>query len=144
MSFSYPQEMKDKLLKLAQKDSRTLSSYIQKILHKHMDNNADSSSYTGNRHARDNNSNRSDTLNLECPDCQSFVPVTTYKGPCESRDFSVDEAPLSILAEVNEESRHECVQCQSCGMQIALVIKFIAYEKQLTIQRQSNRKWRKD
>lgn len=145
-SISFPKEMKDQILKLAKKDSRTLSSYIQKILHNHIVNNADSS--TGKDTSRsfkdDDSSANPDRLNLECPGCESFVPVTTYTGPCENVDFSVDESPLAILAEVNEESREERVQCQSCGMHLALVVKFIAYEKQLSVQQRFNRKWRKE
>lgn len=39
ISFSYPQKMKDKLKVLAEKDCRTLSSYIQTILADHLDKN---------------------------------------------------------------------------------------------------------
>lgn len=40
ISFSYPQKMKDQLLVLAEKDCRSLSSYIQKVLAEHLENNA--------------------------------------------------------------------------------------------------------
>lgn len=36
MSFSYPEEMKDKLTMLAKKDCRSLSGYIQKVLYEHL------------------------------------------------------------------------------------------------------------
>lgn len=36
LSFSYPQEMKDELLELAKADSRTLSSYVQRVLADHL------------------------------------------------------------------------------------------------------------
>ena len=39
LSFSYPEELKEKLQKLATKDSRTLSSYVQKVLAEHIDDN---------------------------------------------------------------------------------------------------------
>ena len=38
LSFSYPEELKEKLQTLAIKDSRSLSSYVQKILLEHIDN----------------------------------------------------------------------------------------------------------
>lgn len=83
-----------------------------------------------------------DILYLECPHCKSFVPVKTYSGDNNGTEFSVDEAPLKIIAEVNEESRKGRIQCMSCGMHLALVVKFIAYENQLSVQQQYNRKWR--
>jgi len=39
LSFSYPEELKEELQKLASKDSRTLSSYIQKLLQDHITEN---------------------------------------------------------------------------------------------------------
>lgn len=39
MSFSYPQKMKDKLQLLAERDCRSLSSYVQKILAAHLEKN---------------------------------------------------------------------------------------------------------
>lgn len=37
MSFSYPDEMKDKLKKLADEDCRSLSGYVQKVLTEHIE-----------------------------------------------------------------------------------------------------------
>ena len=37
MSFSYPEEYKEKLLVLAKQDARTLSSYVQKIFMEHLE-----------------------------------------------------------------------------------------------------------
>jgi len=84
-----------------------------------------------------------DTLHLTCPECRSFVPVTTYCGLNEGIDFCVEEAPLSILTEVNEESREGRVHCGVCGMAIALVVRHMAYEVPLSEKKQYNRKWRK-
>jgi len=39
LSFSYPEDMKRKLLILAKKDNRSLSSYVQNILSDHIDVN---------------------------------------------------------------------------------------------------------
>ena len=39
MSFSYPQDMKDKLSLLAKQDCRSLSSYIQRVLQSHLNDN---------------------------------------------------------------------------------------------------------
>lgn len=36
LSFSYPPELKKKLQTLAQRDQRTMSSYIQKVLLEHL------------------------------------------------------------------------------------------------------------
>lgn len=38
LSFSYPEKMRDKLQTLAKKDGRSLSSYVQRILTKHLSN----------------------------------------------------------------------------------------------------------
>jgi len=37
LSFSYPEKMKKRLIVLAKKDSRSLSSYVQSILAKHIE-----------------------------------------------------------------------------------------------------------
>jgi len=39
MSFSYPEEMKESLVLLADTDKRTLSQYIQLILNEHIEQN---------------------------------------------------------------------------------------------------------
>lgn len=84
-----------------------------------------------------------DTLNLVCPECRSFVPVTTYCGPNEGIDFCVDEAPLSIITEVNEASREDQIQCSGCGMSIALIVRYMAYEFPMSEAKQYSRKWQK-
>ena len=40
LSFSYPEEQKNALMKLAKNDSRSLSSYVQKVLGDHIDKHA--------------------------------------------------------------------------------------------------------
>ena len=69
-----------------------------------------------------------DTLHITCPECNSFVPITVYNGLNEGIDFCLEEAPLSIVSEANEASRDEEVQCMSCGLHIAIVVRFMAYE----------------
>jgi len=39
LSFSYPIELKEQLLELAANDSRTLSSYVQKLITDHIEEN---------------------------------------------------------------------------------------------------------
>lgn len=41
LSFSYPQEQKDALLKLAETDGRKLSNYVQKVLGDHITKHAE-------------------------------------------------------------------------------------------------------
>ena len=84
-----------------------------------------------------------DTLYLKCPGCESFIPITTYNGLNAGIDFCLDEAPLKIIAEVHEESKNGKVKCPSCGMDIALVVRFVAYEQPLSEQKQYCKKWRK-
>lgn len=84
-----------------------------------------------------------DTLNLVCPQCRSFVPVSTYCGPCEGIDFCVDEAPLVIVTEVNEASQKDEIQCAGCGMTIALIVRYMAYEFPKSEAKQHSRKWQK-
>lgn len=75
-----------------------------------------------------------DTLYLNCPGCEESFKVTTYKGPNTDQIFHLDNAPLSILTEVNEESKAGRIECIHCGMAIALVVRFIAYCKPLSTQ----------
>ena len=37
LSFSYPEELKESLKKLAKRENRTLSSYVQNLLAKHIE-----------------------------------------------------------------------------------------------------------
>lgn len=37
LSFSYPENMKEKLIQLAKKDGRSLSGYVQRILASHIE-----------------------------------------------------------------------------------------------------------
>lgn len=84
-----------------------------------------------------------DKLHIECPCCRSFVSVTTYNGINKKEDFCVEEAPLSIIQEVNEASRNGKVECFSCGAKLALVVRFMAYPVPLEEKQQYSRKWRK-
>ena len=82
-----------------------------------------------------------DTVYIECPSCDSFIPITTYKGECIESEYSLEEAPLILVAEIHEESKAGRIQCTTCGTYIAIVVKFLAFEKELSDQQKSNRKW---
>jgi len=67
-----------------------------------------------------------DTLILDCPDCKEQFPVLTNHGPCTYEKFGVDNAPLTMIAEVNEMSRRGEIRCIHCGYTIALHVVYAA------------------
>ena len=69
---------------------------------------------------------RPDKVMLVCPECKSFIPVSTYKGDCRDKTYPLDEAPLILVAEVHEESKAGRIQCMSCGMHIALEDQYVS------------------
>lgn len=81
-----------------------------------------------------------DILHLECPSCDFVFPVTVYEGPCEGIDFSVDDAPLSVISEINAESNKGKITCTKCGCDTHLCVRFIAYPRPLSMK--WKRKWR--
>jgi len=64
-----------------------------------------------------------------CPFCGSFVRV-----PVEGDnyiEYTLDTAPLIVIAAVSEDAKKGYISCRACGLSIEILVKFIAYEQQL-------------
>ena len=84
---------------------------------------------------------KTDTLNLLCPSCGSFIEVTTYSGKCQRETYSPDNAPLIIIAEVNDMSKKGEIQCMICGMHIAFVVSYTTITHALSDQERYDSDW---
>jgi len=73
-----------------------------------------------------------DTLILECPSCKGQFPVSTYSGDCSNSFYGIENVPLKILAEVNEESKKDKIHCIHCGLSIAVQVLYIPYVRPLS------------
>ena len=49
-----------------------------------------------------------DSVMVPCPRCGREVSFQSKSGPCELRDYKLDECPLDVLVDVNRHSPHAC------------------------------------
>ena len=83
----------------------------------------------------------SDFLYLICPNpnCKGTIEVTVYRGPNAGQRFTPENAPLSIIEEVNQMSCDGQVQCTICGLHVYLAVQFITEVVPLG---EGKRRWR--
>lgn len=78
----------------------------------------------------------SDTLILECPECKEQFPVTVYSGNCSGNcsgmSYGIENAPLKIIAEVNDLSKRSEIACIHCGVFIAVQVLYISNVRPLS------------
>jgi transcription elongation factor Elf1 len=65
-----------------------------------------------------------DTLNFACPACGRTVQVQSKAGPCKLADYNLKDAPLMVIADINDEGQRGKLYCQRCSAQLELEVRF--------------------
>ena len=53
-----------------------------------------------------------DTVLVGCPECGHLTEAQSKSGPCNLDVFTLDEAPIDVMSDVN---RHAPFTCGECG-----------------------------
>ena len=71
-----------------------------------------------------------DTVKIDCPRCGEYFEKQSKWGPCELKEFYVDNAPLSILDHLTQMD----LRCPICDTPIKIHV-----QKMVTIRVDKNR-----
>ena len=67
-----------------------------------------------------------DTLCFKCPACNKITTEQSKAGDCLLASYSLDNAPLEILTNINAFSKKGELYCEHCETQLELEIRFVA------------------
>ena len=54
-----------------------------------------------------------DTVHVPCPTCGEKQGFQTKSGPCELREYELDEAPADVIINVNRHGPATCAVCNT-------------------------------
>lgn len=66
-----------------------------------------------------------DEVGIQCPACRKSFIYQSKAGACSLASYSLETAPLMIVADVNDEGKRGRLYCEHCGVQIEVAVKFI-------------------
>ncbi len=67
-----------------------------------------------------------DTVYLDCPACGEIVVEQTKWGECNLSRYRLSDAPLVLVAAMNDCGERGKLYCEHCGVQFKVEVKFIA------------------
>jgi len=67
-----------------------------------------------------------DTLNFTCPACGKPTSEQSKAGNCSLDNFTLDNAPLTVIADINDDGKNGSLYCEHCNTQLELEVCFIA------------------
>lgn len=70
-----------------------------------------------------------DLFHADCPDCNKTNTFQTKAGRCEAEDYTVQNAPLSVLASIVETMPSTGYECEHCGNKFTVSVQFCAQTK---------------
>lgn len=70
-----------------------------------------------------------DTLHFQCPKCGGTVSEQSKAGKCSLVDYGLADAPLLIIADINDEGNAGRLFCDHCEVSLELEVRFIAMPK---------------
>ena len=63
-----------------------------------------------------------DTVHFSCPKCNKINSIQSKAGDCMLDNYTLINAPLSILASLVEETKEYPVYCEQCNSKLAFNI----------------------
>jgi len=66
-----------------------------------------------------------DTLYFICPACNKITTCQSKADECLLREFSINEAPLTIILDVENDSKRGNLYCDYCEEQLELKVQYI-------------------
>jgi hypothetical protein len=68
-----------------------------------------------------------DYVIMRCPKCNAKIEEQSKAGPCDLKTFTIPgNAPLSVLADMVEDSNRGSLYCRSCSTRLELVVQHMA------------------
>jgi len=61
-----------------------------------------------------------DSLYFQCPKCNGIVKEQSKAGPCNLKEYSLSNAPLSVIADIQEEGERDNLSCPHCKHSLEL------------------------
>lgn len=65
-----------------------------------------------------------DIVSIMCPKCSKITEFQSKAGECELRSYSLLSAPLSIIADLNDDGVRGKLFCEACGVQLRANVSF--------------------
>lgn len=65
-----------------------------------------------------------DEVGIQCPSCHKSFIYQSKCGSCSLASYSLETAPLLIVADINYEGKCDRLYCEHCGTQLEVVVKF--------------------
>ncbi len=66
-----------------------------------------------------------DTVIIKCPNCNKSFSLQSKSGRCNLVTYTIDNAPLVIIADLNEEGADGRLFCEHCSTAIEISVKFL-------------------
>lgn len=70
-----------------------------------------------------------DTLHFECPECRETTSYQSKLGERSLRDYNLNDAPLLVIADANDEGKEGRLYCDHCEAELELEVRFVANPK---------------
>jgi len=65
-----------------------------------------------------------DEVSIRCPNCKQYFIFQSKCGPKRLESFSLDNAPLFVIADINEDGENGKLWCEHCDSQIKVKVRF--------------------
>jgi len=66
-----------------------------------------------------------DTLNFICPACNQVTSEQSKVGECRLAEYNLTNAPLLVIADINDEGERGRLYCGECNKALQLEVRFI-------------------
>lgn len=66
-----------------------------------------------------------DTLNFTCPACGKTTSEQSKAGDCGLDNFTLANAPLLVIADINDDGKKGRLYCEHCNAQLELEVRFV-------------------
>lgn len=64
------------------------------------------------------------TIHFKCPNCNGINSYQSKMGECTLSDFTVDDAPLLLIADLNDEAVKSRLYCEHCNSKLQVQVRF--------------------
>jgi hypothetical protein len=68
-----------------------------------------------------------DEVHIQCPRCYEYFIVQSKAGKRTLASYTLDDAPLAIVADIHEDGKNDKLYCQHCKTLLEIRVKFISF-----------------
>ena len=70
-----------------------------------------------------------DTVRIECPLCKYVNEFQSKIGECTLETYDIDNAPLLLIADLNDDGKKDRLLCSQCYAKIEVAVQFMVTVK---------------